>query len=232
MVVAPRTSAGPPQAPRRSRRPLVLVHGRHDDDGARKHDRPLTAHDGSPTSREACAAMTWRHPFPEELNRKLATVLSRIHYAPGPWGSVEPARRRRRHGVRTRFGTASRSVPDEAPAFSVPERPFGVVSVHRFELLNNRRLLTETVDVLAEAAKRTPLLFIDHPVTAAAIERFRLADRFDGESFRARAASPLLRLRAPRAPKHVRRHRQRWQPGRVLLPRPAVPRAPREDGTP
>jgi UDP-N-acetylglucosamine 2-epimerase (non-hydrolysing) len=58
------------------------------------------------------------------------------------------------------------------------------VSVHRFELLNNRRLLAETVDVLAEAATRTPLLFVDHPVTTAALERFRLTDRFDGESFR------------------------------------------------
>jgi UDP-N-acetylglucosamine 2-epimerase (non-hydrolysing) len=28
------------------------------------------------------------------------------------------------------------------------------------------------------------MLFIDHPVTAAALERFRLTDRFDGEYFR------------------------------------------------
>jgi UDP-N-acetylglucosamine 2-epimerase (non-hydrolysing) len=28
-----------------------------------------------------------RHPFPEELNRKLATALSSIHYAPGSWAA-------------------------------------------------------------------------------------------------------------------------------------------------
>ena len=28
-----------------------------------------------------------RHPFPEELNRKVATALSRIHYAPGAWAA-------------------------------------------------------------------------------------------------------------------------------------------------
>jgi UDP-N-acetylglucosamine 2-epimerase (non-hydrolysing) len=163
-------------------RPLVLVHG-----------DTMTTVLGSMIGRSLRTTVAHvegglrsydlRHPFPEELNRKLATFLSRIHYAPGPWA----ASNLRGDVVDTGSNTIRDSlalVPDEAPAFSVPERPFGVVSVHRFELLNNRRLLTETVDVLAEAARRTPLLFVDHPVTAAALERFRLADRFDGESFR------------------------------------------------
>jgi UDP-N-acetylglucosamine 2-epimerase (non-hydrolysing) len=164
-------------------RPLVLVHG-----------DTMTTVLGSMMGRTLRATVAHiegglrsydlRHPFPEELNRKLATALSRIHYAPGPWAA---GNLRRGEVVDTGSNTIRDSlalVSDEAPAVSVPERPFGVVSVHRFELLNNRRLLTETVDVLAEAARRTPLLFVDHPVTAAALERFRLADRFDGESFR------------------------------------------------
>ena len=125
-----------------------------------------------------------RHPFPEELNRKLATGLSRIHYAPGAWAA---GNLRRGEVVDTGSNTIRDSlalVSDELPAIPLPDAPFGVVSVHRFELLNNRRLLTETVEVLAEASRRTPLLFVDHPVTAAALERCRLTDRFDGESFR------------------------------------------------
>jgi UDP-N-acetylglucosamine 2-epimerase (non-hydrolysing) len=125
----------------------------------------------------------WRHPFPEELNRKLATGLSRIHYAPGAWAA---GNLRRGDIVDIGSNTIRDSlelVTDDEPALDLPAA-FGVVSVHRFELLNNRRLLTETVDVLAEAATRTPLLFVDHPVTAAALERFRLTDRFDSESFR------------------------------------------------
>ena len=65
----------------------------------------------------------------------------------------------------------------------MPDRPFGVVSLHRFELLNNRRLLTETIEVLADAARRTPLLFIDHPVTIAALERFGSLRLFDASTF-------------------------------------------------
>ena len=124
-----------------------------------------------------------RHPFPEELNRNVATALSRIHYAPGPWAA---GNLRRGDVVDTGSNTIRDSlalVSDEPPAVPLPEPPFGVVSVHRFELLNKRRLLTETIDVLAEAATQTPLLFVDHPVTAAALERCRLTDRF-GDSFR------------------------------------------------
>ena len=65
----------------------------------------------------------------------------------------------------------------------MPDRPFGIVSLHRFELLNNRKLLTETVEVLADASRTTPLLFIDHPVTIAALERFGLTALFDPSTF-------------------------------------------------
>jgi UDP-N-acetylglucosamine 2-epimerase (non-hydrolysing) len=125
-----------------------------------------------------------RHPFPEELNRKLATALSRIHYAPGAWAA---GNLHRGEVVDTGSNTIRDSlelVADGEPPFPLPASPFGVVSLHRFELLNNRRSLTETIDALAGAAAQTPLLFVDHSVIAAALERCRLTDRFDGESFR------------------------------------------------
>jgi UDP-N-acetylglucosamine 2-epimerase (non-hydrolysing) len=124
-----------------------------------------------------------RHPFPEELNRKVATALSRIHYAPGAWAA---SNLRRGEVVDTGSNTIRDSlelVSDGPSSLSLPEGPFGIVSLHRFELLNNRRLLTETIEVLAEAARRTPLLFIDHPVTTAALERFGLARHFDTSMF-------------------------------------------------
>jgi UDP-N-acetylglucosamine 2-epimerase (non-hydrolysing) len=124
-----------------------------------------------------------RHPFPEELNRNIATALSTLHYAPSRWAA---ANLRRGEVVDTGSNTIRDSlalVTDEAPPIDLPEAPFGVVSLHRFELLNSRRLLTETIELLAEAAQTTPLLFIDHSVTAAALERFGLT-RFFGAAFR------------------------------------------------
>src|SRR5439155_26889363 len=67
---------------------------------------------------------------------------------------------------------------------SVPNEPFGIASLHRFERLNNRKLLSETIAVLAEMACSTPLLFIDHPVTIAALERLDLTQHFDERVFR------------------------------------------------
>ena len=131
-----------------------------------------------------------RHPFPEELNRRLASSLSRIDYAPGAWAA---SNLRGSHVVDTGSNTIRDSlelVPDGDPPLDLPEKPFGVVSLHRFELLNSRALLTETLEALAEAARRTPLLFVDHPVTVAAIERFRLQRLFDGRTF-----VPVARLR-------------------------------------
>jgi UDP-N-acetylglucosamine 2-epimerase (non-hydrolysing) len=131
-----------------------------------------------------------RHPFPEELNRKIASTLAGIEYAPGDWAA---SNLRRRAVVDTGSNTIRDSlalVPVGDPPFALPERPFGIVSLHRFELLNSRRLLTETLEVLADAAQQTPLLFIDHPVTVAAIERFGLERLFDGKRL-----IPLPRLR-------------------------------------
>ena len=163
-------------------RPLVLVHG-----------DTMTTVLGSMIGRSLRATVAHiegglrsydlRHPFPEELNRKLATALSRIHYAPGAWAA---SNLRRGDVVDTGSNTIRDSlelVSDEDPAVVVPDRPFGIVSVHRFELLNHRRLLTETIEVLAAAARTTPLLFVDHPVTIAALDRFGLARQFDGSSF-------------------------------------------------
>jgi UDP-N-acetylglucosamine 2-epimerase (non-hydrolysing) len=164
-------------------RPLVLVHG-----------DTMTTVLGSMIGRSLRAIVAHiegglrsydlRHPFPEELNRKVATALSRIHYAPGSWAA---SNLRRGEIVDTGSNTIRDSlalVSDDPASIDVPDGPFGIVSVHRFELLNNRKLLTETIELLAEAARTSPLLFIDHPVTIAALERFGLTRHFDGTEFR------------------------------------------------
>jgi UDP-N-acetylglucosamine 2-epimerase (non-hydrolysing) len=131
------------------------------------------------------------HPFPEELNRRLASTLAEIHYAPGRWAA---SNLRRPDVVDTGSNTIRDSLAlvgeDDGRPASSPDRPFGVVSLHRFELLNNRRALTDALSVLAESAARMPLLFVDHSVTAAAIERFRLQGFFDEARF----------IRVPRLP--------------------------------
>src|SRR5262249_19848228 len=62
--------------------------------------------------------------------------------------------------------------PGAEPVVELPEGRFGIVSLHRFELLRDRGLLAGTIEAL-EAAD-CPLLWIDHPVTVAALEKHGL----------------------------------------------------------
>ena len=125
-----------------------------------------------------------RHPFPEELNRRTASRLARIHYAPGAWAA---SNLRSTDVVDTGSNTVRDSLAlvrdDDPKPLAVPDEPFGVVSLHRFELLSNREQLGQTLEALAQAALNMPLLFIDHPVTVAALERFRLERLFVPGSF-------------------------------------------------
>ncbi len=119
-----------------------------------------------------------RNPFPEELDRRAAGRLARIHYAPGA-GAVANLRRAHARGeiIDTGANTIVDSlelVPAGDPPVDVPGVPFGLVSIHRFELLGDARALREILEVIGEAAKRRPMLFVEHPVTAAAIERHGL----------------------------------------------------------
>lgn len=111
-----------------------------------------------------------RQPFPEELNRRLTSMLANIHYAPGAYAA---ANLRRGVIVDTGSNTIRDSLDmihsDQPLPFPAPDGPYGLVSLHRFELLNNRPLLAATIQALAENAERQTMLFIDHPVTAAAL---------------------------------------------------------------
>ena len=161
-------------------RPLVLVHGDTMTTvlGAaigRSLSVPVAHIEGGLRSYDL------RHPFPEELNRRLASTLAAIHYAPGAWAASNLSR-----GIVVDTGSNtirdSLALVPEGGAKPLPLPPtYGVVSLHRFELLKDRAALTSTLAVLVEAAERVPLVFVDHPVTAAALERFELDRLFDVE---------------------------------------------------
>jgi UDP-N-acetylglucosamine 2-epimerase (non-hydrolysing) len=170
-------------------RPLVLVHG-----------DTMTTVFGAAMGRalgvrvahieSGLRSFSLRHPFPEELNRRLTSRLAAIHYAPGKWAA---SNLRRPDVVDTGSNTIrdSLALVNEGPLPPVaPDGGFGIVSLHRYELLNKRALLAATLDTLAESARRTPLLFVDHSVTVAALRRFGLTDRFDERRF----------VRVPRLP--------------------------------
>jgi UDP-N-acetylglucosamine 2-epimerase (non-hydrolysing) len=153
--------------------PLVLVHG---DTMTTLYGAVLGRLLGFPVAHIEAGLRSFDlfHPFPEELNRRLTARIATILYAPGPW----PASNLRRGTV---VDTGSNTIRDSLamvdddtkPPLDLPADGFGIVSLHRYELLSSRKLLAETISTLSASAR--PILWVDHPVTVAAIEKHGLA---------------------------------------------------------
>lgn len=117
---------------------------------------------------------TWRHPFPEELNRRMVSRLARLHYAPG---EIPEAALHRENVRGTIVNTLSNTVADSAlwakrqKASGLPRLPsrFTLVSVHRNELLVSARQLKGLLGALNEYAQRHQIVFLDHPITTKRI---------------------------------------------------------------
>jgi UDP-N-acetylglucosamine 2-epimerase (non-hydrolysing) len=141
----------------------------------------------------------WRNPFPEELNRRLAARLVDIHFAPGS----RPVANLRREAVGGEIiDTGENTIRDAvalvgesvAPAVVVPREPFGLVSLHRFELIERETQFRSLLELLHKHSRRQPLLFVDHSTTASAIDRSAaLRDLFD-ERFRRIPRQPYLQF--------------------------------------
>lgn len=118
------------------------------------------------------------NPFPEELDRRITSRLAHVHYAPGDGPSSNVAN----HGdvVNTQHNTLRDSVEmaHEVATDVAFEGVFGVVSLHRQELISNRDLFTRTIEHLAAAASKHRLVFIEHNVTMNAMRRFGLEARY------------------------------------------------------
>jgi UDP-N-acetylglucosamine 2-epimerase (non-hydrolysing) len=130
----------------------------------------------------------WRNPFPEEINRHLTSRIATLHFAPNQWAAENLVRAGVGGDVVVTNGNtmidALRRFGDRPFAVDVPSGPFGLASLHRQELLGQRARLSEIVHLLREAAESQPVLFIDHPITAAALTASGLDGMFVGTQLR------------------------------------------------
>lgn len=116
---------------------------------------------------------SWLNPFPEEANRRLVGKLADIHFAPTE-REVRNLRGARGVVVETGANTvvdalrfalgASETIED------LPEK-FGLVTLHRFELLRQGERFADVIRVLHESRGDVPLVML-----AGESERARLAE--------------------------------------------------------
>lgn len=104
----------------------------------------------------------WRHPFPEELDRRIVGRIAQIHYAPSDEAVIALAGRK--GVVATNGNTVIDAILDRATERpSAPPELYGIVLLHRFEYLNNLELVKSTFAALTENSPlRLEMVLDDH----------------------------------------------------------------------
>ncbi len=110
----------------------------------------------------------WRHPFPEELDRRIVGRFAHIHYVPSEEAADNLAGRP--NVVLTHGNTAKDAVRDAARETDATAEPSGLVLLHRFEFISNSALVTETLQTL-DAHTPLPLRLIVDAYSREAIEQ-------------------------------------------------------------
>lgn len=110
----------------------------------------------------------WRHPFPEELTRRIVTRLAHIAYCPGQWACDNLAGHRLaiiNTQANTILDTLRRALAQPARPEAAIDTPYAVVSLHRFENLHSRERMAIILATIRELARRLRVILVLHPTT-------------------------------------------------------------------
>ena len=109
------------------------------------------------------------HPFPEELTRLAVFALSDIYFAPGDWAihNLEKYSGTKVDTVGNTLYDSLTMVEQQVTANNVyiPDSPYAIVSLHRFENLYRLEKLEQLVDLILILAQKTHSIFILHSPT-------------------------------------------------------------------
>lgn len=119
-------------------------------------------------------SFNWRHPFPEELTRRIVTRLSHIAYCPGEWACKNIYNQRLmvvNTGANTILDALRWAITQPMKSGTDSPTPYAVVSVHRFENLYSRQRMAVILETINDLACRMNVIVVLHPAT-----RKRLAE--------------------------------------------------------
>lgn len=123
---------------------------------------------------------SWKNPFPEELDRRLATKIARIHFAPNELAEKN-LRDEKVKGeiINTRFNTAKDAI-EQSDRFvsqayydlNLPKH-YLLVLLHRTELLENKRNFENILRTIHSHAKQgNNVVFTMHTTTSERIKSY------------------------------------------------------------
>ena len=130
------------------------------------------------------------HPFPEELTRVLTFRLSHTLYCPGRWAMSNVAKLKKEKidtKTNTMADALALALAMDRRRDHVPDRPFALVSLHRYENIFRKDALELLIRSIESIARRHHLLFILHPPTEKQLDKYGFHDRLQ--------ANPRIELR-------------------------------------
>lgn len=137
------------------------------------------------------------HPMPEELNRRIVAKVATIHFAPTSHEVDNLTRERARGpivdtGANTVVDALRLVIEGDTPGIDLPKE-FGLVTLHRFEMLRNGPVFTETLRTLHDASRGFPLVMPAGNTERNRIDELGLSNLFD-DRFRLVDKQPYARF--------------------------------------
>jgi UDP-N-acetylglucosamine 2-epimerase (non-hydrolysing) len=130
---------------------------------------------------------SWRSPFPEELDRRIASRLARVHFAPND-KAASNLRLEKVKGeiVETTFNTAKDAI-EQAERLASPHlatlslpKDYLLVLLHRTELIENREDFASILRVIADYADSGhDVVFTAHTTTSSRVKAHGLESLLD-----------------------------------------------------
>jgi UDP-N-acetylglucosamine 2-epimerase (non-hydrolysing) len=116
------------------------------------------------------------HPFPEEITRILTFRLSDYYFCPGDWAK-QNLQKYKGSKINTQYNTLLDSLElakkrIELSTVDLPDEPFALVSLHRFENIFNKKTFQSIIDHLLKISEKIKLLIILHPPTEKKLKSF------------------------------------------------------------
>jgi UDP-N-acetylglucosamine 2-epimerase (non-hydrolysing) len=128
-----------------------------------------------------------RHPFPEELNRRVAGRIVQVHFPP----TQRDANNLRRHrgqvvtmGANTIVDAVRYALEHPRPTDLELPAEYGLATLHRFELVSREDLYRTALETLKEYSAKLPIVYFAGASERERLEQYGLLNLFDGVDFR------------------------------------------------
>jgi len=123
------------------------------------------------------------HPFPEELIRIIVMKGADLMFSPSQEHSLLARKLNKKAKI---YNVRMNSAYDELkwalrqiPETKIPEKPCGVITIHRFETIFSKKKMTFIVELIQKISQHRRLVFVLHPPTILRLRKYGLYSQID-----------------------------------------------------